>query len=130
MNTLRVGATVRDVHRHELYVESDISSTTKEVVVLKRQSCGADGSLKVTFVLPASENERPVSVLGSFNDWDPLVHPLKRRSNGTRSVTVEVPAGNVFQFKYLADGGEWFCDPDADAVEVEEYSAHNSLLRT
>ncbi len=98
--------------------------------MLKRQSCGADGSLKVTFVLPASENERPVSVLGSFNDWNPLVHPLKRRSNGTRSVTVEVPAGNVFQFKYLADGGEWFCDPDADAVEVAEYSVHNSLLRT
>jgi 1,4-alpha-glucan branching enzyme len=105
-------------------------STTKEVVVLKRQSCGTDGSLKVTFVLPASENERHVSVLGSFNGWDPMIHPLKRRSNGTRSVTVEVPAGSLFQFKYLADGGEWFCDPDADAVEVAEYSVHNSLLRT
>lgn len=98
--------------------------------MLKRQSCGADGPLKVTFVLPATEHERPVSVLGSFNGWDPLVHPLKRRSNGTRSVTVEVPAGNLFQFKYLADGGEWFCDPDADAVEVAEYAVHNSLLRT
>jgi 1,4-alpha-glucan branching enzyme len=98
--------------------------------VFKRQSSGADGSLKVTFVLPASEPARPVSVLGSFNGWDPLVHPLKRRSNGTRSVTVEVPAGNVFEFKYLADGGEWFCDPDADAVEVAEYSVHNSLLST
>jgi 1,4-alpha-glucan branching enzyme len=130
MNSVRVGATVRDRHDSEPYRWGDISSTTKEVVVLKRQSCGADGSLKVTFVLPASENERPVSVLGSFNDWNPLVHPLKRRSNGTRSVTVEVPAGNLFQFKYLADGGEWFCDPDADAVEVAEYSVHNSLLRT
>lgn len=98
--------------------------------MLKRQSCGEDGSLKVTFVLSATEHERPVSVLGSFNDWNAMVHPLKKRSNGTRSVTVEVPAGNQFQFKYLADGGEWFCDPDTDAVEVEEYSVHNSLLRT
>jgi 1,4-alpha-glucan branching enzyme len=116
--------------RNDTYLGGDISSTTKEVVVFKRQSSGADGSLKVTFVLPASEPARPVSVLGSFNGWDPLVHPLKRRSNGTRSVTVEVPAGNVFEFKYLADGGEWFCDPDADAVEVAEYSVHNSLLPT
>ena len=98
--------------------------------MLKRQSCGADGSLKVTFVLPATEPEGPVSVLGSFNGWDPFVHPLKKRSNGTRSVTVEVPAGNQFEFKYLAEGGEWFCDPDADAVEVSEYSVHNSLLLT
>ena len=117
----------RDV---DTYLGSDVSSMTKEVVVFKRQSCGEDGSLKVTFVLAASQHEGPVSVLGSFNDWDPMVHPLKRRSNGTRSVTVEVPAGNVFEFKYLADGGEWFCDPDADAVEVAEYSVHNSLLPT
>jgi 1,4-alpha-glucan branching enzyme len=108
----------------------DVSSTTKEVVVFKRQSCDPDGSRKVTFVLGAAESERPVSVLGSFNDWNPLAHPLKRRSNGTRSVTVAVPAGHVFEFKYLAEGGEWFCDPEADAVEVAEYAVHNSLLLT
>ena len=38
--------------------------------------------------------------------------------------------GTDLQFKYLAEGGEWFCDPDTDAVEVEEYAVHNSLLRT
>ena len=114
----------------DAYFDREASSTTKEVPVLKRQSCGPDGSLKVTFVLPTTEHDRPVSVLGSFNGWDPLMHPLKRRSNGTRSVTVDVPAGSLFQFKYLAEGGEWFCDPDTDAVEVTEYCVHNSLLRT
>ena len=98
--------------------------------MLKQQPSGRNGFLKVTFVLPATDADRPVSVLGSFNGWDPLMHPLKRRSNGTRSVSVDVPAGTTFQFKYLADGGEWFCDPDAGAVEVAEYSAHNSLGRT
>lgn len=121
---------VRDAGWPGAYVGRDITLTTKEVVVLKRQSCGADGSLKVTFVLPTSDHERPVSVLGTFNGWDPLVHPLKKRSNGTRSVTVEVPAGGLYQFKYLAEGGNWFCDPDTDAIEVAEYAVHNSLLRT
>ena len=98
--------------------------------MLKRQPCEVDGSLKVTFVLSASEHDRPVSVVGTFNEWNAFAHPMKKRSNGTRSVTVEVPAGDQFEFKYLADGGEWFCDPDADAVEVTEYCVHNSLLRT
>jgi 1,4-alpha-glucan branching enzyme len=105
-------------------------STIEEVGVLKHQTYGADGSMKVTFVLSATDHDRPVSVLGTFNDRDASVHPLKKRSNGTRSVTVEVPAGASFEFKYLADGGQWFCDPDADAIEVAEYSVHNSLLRT
>jgi 1,4-alpha-glucan branching enzyme len=121
---------IRFDHDNDTYLGCDISSSTQEVVVFKQQSSGADGSLKVTFVLPASEPAGTVSVLGSFNDWNPLMHPLKKRSNGTRSVTVEVPAGHMFEFKYLAEGGEWFCDPDADAVEVMEYCVHNSLLPT
>ena len=68
--------------------------------------------------------------LGSSNDWNPLTHPPEKRSNRSRSVTVEVPAGNQFQCKYLGEGGEWFCDPDADAVEVAELAVHNSLLQT
>ena len=81
--------------------------------------CG--GSLKVTFVLPARNRRsgvgpRELQRLGSVRA------SVKKRSNGTRSVTVEVPAGNQFEFKYLAEGGEWFCDPDTDAVEVSEYS--------
>jgi len=98
--------------------------------VLKQQSSDADGAVKVTFVLPLAEFAHPVSVLGGFNDWDPFMHPLKRRSNGTRSVTVTVPAGSAYEFKYLAEGGEWFCDPEVEAVGVCDLDALNSLLRT
>jgi 1,4-alpha-glucan branching enzyme len=97
--------------------------------VLKRQPHDSD-RVKVTFVLPVSEWVQPVSVLGDFNGWDPLVHPLKRRGNGTRSVSVDVPAGGRYQFKYLADDGIWFCEPDADGLSVNEYLAVNSVLRT
>ena len=43
-------------------------------------------------------------------------HKLVKRSNGTRSVSVEVPAGQEICFRYLGDGGVWFDDPDADLV--------------
>ena len=98
--------------------------------MLKQQICEPTGTVKVTFVLPAETFVEPVSVLGPFNGWDPLVHPLKRRSNGTRSVTVEVSAGTAYEFKYLAENGQWFCDPEAEAIEVAELHVHNSLLLT
>lgn len=84
--------------------------------------------VKVTFALPADDVAQPVSVLGDFNNWDPFAHPMKKRSNGTCSVVVEVPAGSAFRFKYLAGDGTWFCDPDAEAVVHDEYHVVDSLL--
>jgi 1,4-alpha-glucan branching enzyme len=74
-------------------------------------------SVKVTFVLPLAEIDQPVSVVGEFNDWDPFAHPLKKRSNGTRSVSVELEPGRSYRFKYLAGDGSWWTDPDADTVD-------------
>jgi len=45
------------------------------------------------------------------------VHKLVRRSNGTRSVSVEVPAGEDVRFRYLGSGGVWFDDEDAHLLE-------------
>ena len=91
------------------------------------QGRGSD-AVKVTFALPASEIDPPVSVLGDFNGWDPFANPLKKRSNGTFSTTIEVPAGQSLRFKYLAGDGTWFCDPDAQAVVHDEYATVDSLL--
>jgi 1,4-alpha-glucan branching enzyme len=96
--------------------------------VLKRQPIVRDRVTKVTFALPLVEIPQAVSVVGDFNDWDPLAHPLKKRSNGTRSVTVDLPAGGTYRFKYLAEDGRWFCDPGADGEEPNEFSQMNSLL--
>ena len=68
--------------------------------------------MKVTFVLPAEQPAGRVSVVGEFNGWQPGVHELRKRSNGTRSVSVRVPAGTELCFRYLGDGGVWFDDPD------------------
>lgn len=84
--------------------------------MLRCTNIARGSAVKVTFALPSTDTDQPVSVLGDFNGWDPAAHPLKRRSNGTRSATVEVPAGATLRFKYLAADGTWFCDPDADTV--------------
>ena len=42
-----------------------------------------DGQVKVTFAIPADGGHERVSVVGDFNDWDPVATPLARR--GRRS---------------------------------------------
>jgi hypothetical protein len=85
----------------------------------------SDGtSTRIQFVLPDDILDGPVSAVGTFNDWLPGAHKLVRRSNGTRSVTVAVPAGEQVKFRYLGEGGVWFDDEDAHAITPE-----GSLIR-
>jgi 1,4-alpha-glucan branching enzyme len=84
--------------------------------VIKTSKPGRDGTVRVTFALPADEPSGPVSVVGSFNDWNPHTHPLRRRANQTRSAAVTVQAGSTLHFRYLGDGGVWF---DDDSVSVQ-----------
>ena len=89
--------------------------------MIKRSSAAAAAttatSTRVTFALPVELADQPISVVGEFNGWDPFAHPLKRRSNGTRSVSVELETGRSYRFKYLAADGSWFTDPDAESVD-------------
>jgi 1,4-alpha-glucan branching enzyme len=86
-----------------------------EMAVIKTTKPGRDGTVRITFALPADEPSGAVSVVGDFNDWDPFAHPLRRRGNGTRSAVVTVPAGATLRFRYLAEGGVWFDDETAPA---------------
>ena len=83
-----------------------------EKQLIKTAKPGRNGSVRVTFALPRDTPDGAVSVVGDFNDWDPFAHPLRRRTNGTRSATVTVPAGQTLHFRYLGEG-IWF---DDDAV--------------
>ncbi len=78
----------------------------------------------IQFVLPDDIHDGPVSAVGTFNGWQPGAHRLVRRSNGTRSVTVAVPAGQEVRFRYLGAGGCWFDDPEADEVRADGSLLH------
>jgi hypothetical protein len=87
--------------------------------VLKRKS------RTVTFILPADVG--PVSVVGDFNGWDPLAHPLRKRSNGTRSVTVDLEPG-AHPFRYLGETTGFFDEADADSTEPNGFGDTHSVL--
>ena len=83
---------------------------------------------RVTFALPVCTETGAVSVVGDFNGWDPAAHPMKKRSNGMRSVSVELPPGGTYRFKYLSEKGDWFCEPAADGEAWNEFHTTDSVL--
>jgi 1,4-alpha-glucan branching enzyme len=84
--------------------------------LIKTTKPGRDGTVRVTFALPADDPSGAVSVVGNFNDWNPYAHPLRLRTNRTRSAAVTVPAGSTLHFRYLAEGGVWFDDDTVPAA--------------
>jgi AMP-activated protein kinase-like protein len=71
--------------------------------------------VRVTFCL-ADHAGGVVSVVGDFNGWEPGRHELVRRRNGTRTVSVILSPG-THRFRYLATGGRWFDDEQADRID-------------
>jgi hypothetical protein len=84
-----------------------------------------NGEVLVTFMI---EDQRPVSVVGDFNRWDPHRDPLVEELDGRRYVTVSVPADTVTFFRYLADGGEFYDDPAADRHEPNGFGQTHGVL--
>ena len=82
--------------------------------MIRRSKVAKTDDVKVTFVLPQEEPAGHVSVVGDFNDWTPGKHVLAKRTNGTRSISVNVPKGSSVRFRYLGEDGHWFDDPEAD----------------
>ncbi len=73
-------------------------------------------------------NATKVSVIGSFNDWDPQRHPLKCGDGGVWSGFVE-SAKDGDEYKYAIRNGEQKMDRiDPRAIEVTN-STGNALIR-
>jgi 1,4-alpha-glucan branching enzyme len=70
---------------------------------------------RVTFCLPEDAPAGQVSVVGSFNGWEPGRHELKPRRGGVRTVTLRLAPGE-YHFRYLATDGVWLDDEHADAL--------------
>ncbi len=83
-------------------------------------------NVKLTFAIP--DSGRPVSVVADFNEWNPSIHPLRKRANGTRSVAVTLPAGTTARFRYLSEGGVFFDDPEGEAFEANGFGETHTLV--
>jgi 1,4-alpha-glucan branching enzyme len=98
--------------------------------VIKQTPVKGSDKVKVNFVLPKDSVGGKVSVVGDFNSWDPFAHPLRPRSNGTKSVTVTLPVSQRFAFRYLDEHGQWLDDDAASEYVDNGIGGINSVVRT
>jgi len=86
---------------------------------------------KVKFSLPhdIAISTKKACLVGDFNNWDPKQTPMIKRSNGIHSATIELPAGNEYQFRYLIDGIQWENESEADKQVTSGYEdSQNSVI--
>lgn len=95
-----------------------------------KKATDKNNQVKVTFSLPYTEGQAPVSVVGDFNQWNQSSNKMARRSNGTCSTSVSLEPGQRYRFRYYSEDGQWFNDEAADAYEASEHASENCILLT
>jgi hypothetical protein len=81
----------------------------------------------VTFELPSCVWADQISVSGSFNQWDERGIPLVQGHDGVWRATVDLAAGQRYEFRYWIDG-RWQTDYHADGFTDNQYGSHNSVI--
>jgi len=86
---------------------------------------------KVVFRLPheAVRDAQSVCVAGDFNNWNIYANPLKRRKDGSFSLTIELVRNREYQFRYLIDDMYWENDWAADKYMASTFGdCDNSVV--
>ena len=86
---------------------------------------------KVTFELPmeAVKDAQRVCLVGEFNDWDTESLPMKRKRDGSFSLTMNLPKDSEHEFRYLIDNSKWENDWAADHYHHNHFAGtENSVV--
>jgi 1,4-alpha-glucan branching enzyme len=83
---------------------------------------------RLTFKLPVDASIKTVALCGEFNDWNPAAHGMTRRNDGSFSLTLSLPSGQVYRYRYLLNGERWENDPAADGYASNPYGSDDSLV--
>lgn len=87
--------------------------------------------IQVVFELPASLWADQVFLTGDFNQWVPNDIPLQQECDGSWRVSLDLPQGRRYEFRYVIDG-QWSTDFHAggrvDASSPHETSATRRRL--
>lgn len=96
--------------------------------MLKKKK-GQNGTVLVTFSLPADGTIESAYVVGDFNDWDEHAS-LMGQEDGGYSITLNLAKDGEYQFRYLVNGKEWQNEPDADRHVPNPFAGENSVVTT
>jgi 1,4-alpha-glucan branching enzyme len=88
-------------------------------------------AVRVTFELPSSVWAERVNLVGDFNNWSTTQHEMRQvRSDGAWRISLDLPVGGEYQFRYLINGHDWHNDWHADRYVLNRYGTDNSVVAT
>lgn len=71
-------------------------------------------SVRFVFRAPSASS---VSIVGSFNQWEPGKHPLHGpEADGVWTIVLPLPSGR-HEYRFVVNGAEWVPDPRAPSVD-------------
>ena len=83
---------------------------------------------RVTFKYSNPEKAERAVLAGEFNNWSTRKAAMKKLKNGSFSVTLSLPAGSSYPFRYLLNESTWVNDEAADSYEPNSYGEDNSVV--
>ncbi len=85
--------------------------------MLTKKYSKSEAKCKVTFTLPleAIEGAKQVNLIGDFNEWNPALAIPMTKQKSQFKITLELPTGRDYQFRYIGDNGVWENDWAADS---------------
>jgi 1,4-alpha-glucan branching enzyme len=97
--------------------------------MLEKKALKTNDMARVTFTFPASLEAETVHLVGAFNDWSETDLPMKRRKDGSFTLTLDLATGRDYEFRYLVNGSEWHNEWEADGYIPNPYSGDNSVVK-
>jgi 1,4-alpha-glucan branching enzyme len=82
----------------------------------------------VTFELPAEVNAQTAYLCGDFNQWNQESRPMKRRKDGSFTLTISLKPGQQYRYRFLLDGERWENDWTAEAYLPNEHGSEDSVV--
>ncbi|MEM8962137.1 MAG: isoamylase early set domain-containing protein [Acidobacteriota bacterium] len=96
--------------------------------MLKKSYSKTGRSCRVTFKVPPPVEADQVALVGEFNEWEPEAHRLKKRKDGSFSLTVSLDSGRDYRFRYLVDGEVWTNDDEPDKFVPNRYGSADGVV--
>ncbi|MGE4506647.1 MAG: isoamylase early set domain-containing protein [Desulfovibrionaceae bacterium] len=85
---------------------------------------------KVTFKLSktAVGEAKKLFLVGEFNNWNTKKTPMTRLKDGSFSVSLDLAAGQDYQYRYLTDSGDWLNDTKADRYDYSAFAGGDNCV--
>jgi 1,4-alpha-glucan branching enzyme len=84
---------------------------------------------RVTFRHIPTDETQKVRLLGEFNEWgSESDDQLKKRKDGSFSITLSIDAGKDYRFRYLLDDSTWENDDNADNYVPNIFGTKDAVI--